>query len=124
MKYNDNNLIAVKSFQFAVRMMNLYRILKTERKEFIASKQLVRSGTSIGANVREAVRAQSKLDFLSKMSIASKEAAESEYWIDLLHAAGYLNDIELKSLKDDCVELIKILVSITSSTKESLSSKH
>jgi len=117
MKEDKDNIILVKSFRFAIRVVNLYKILRYERKESILSKQLVRSGTSIGANAKEGSRAQSRADFYSKMSIALKEASESEYWIDLLAATNYLSESERKSLKDDCSELIKILMSITAKTK-------
>ena len=117
MKDDRDNIILVKSFQFAIRVVKLYKILRYERKENIVSKQLVRSGTSIGANAKEGSRAQSKADFYSKMSIALKEASESEYWIDLLAATDYISESEHKSLKSGCVELIKILMSITAKAK-------
>jgi len=113
----DNNLIVYKSFQFAVRTVNLYKILSSERKEFTLSKQLLRSGTSIGANVAEAQHAQSRPDFLAKLSIALKETAESKYWIQLLLATHYLSDIEAASILRDCIELEKILVSIVKKLK-------
>ena len=107
-----NNPIEEKSFSFAVRAVRLYKYLTTEKQEFVISKQFLRSGTSIGANVSEAERGQSKADFASKMAIALKEANESEYWIRLLHASDYLNDTEFVSLHNDVNELIAILVSI------------
>lgn len=117
MKSDKDNIILVKSFQFAIRVVNLYKRMLSTKKEFIISKQLVRSGTSIGANAKEGSRAQSKADFYSKMSIALKEASESEYWIELLAATGYLTDDESQSLLDDCRELIRILMAITASAK-------
>ena len=111
------NIIEQKSFEFAVRIVNLYKHLSETKKEFVLSKQLLRSGTSIGANVAEAEQAQSKADFISKMSIALKEASESKYWIRLLASTNYLTEAEFGSILDDCVELEKILVSIIKSSK-------
>ena len=108
----NDNVIENKSFDFAVRIVNLHKHLSSEKKEFVLSKQLLRSGTSIGANVSEAVRGQSKADFLAKMCIALKEANESHYWIRLLHKTGYLTEQEFNSIENDAVELIKILSSI------------
>ena len=111
------NIIEQKSFEFAVRIVNLYKHLSETKKEFVLSKQLLRSGTSIGANVAEAEQAQSKADFISKMSIALKEASETKYWIRLLASTSYLTEAESVSILNDCVELEKILVSIVKSTK-------
>jgi four helix bundle protein len=111
------NIIEQKSFEFAVRIVNLYKHLSETKKEFVLSKQLLRSGTSIGANVAEAEQAQSKADFISKMSIALKEASETKYWIRLLASTSYLTEAESVSILNDCVELEKILVSIIKSTK-------
>lgn len=102
------NIIEEKSFAFAVRIVNLYKHLSETKKEFVLSKQLLRSGTSIGANVAEAQQAQSKADFISKMSIALKETSETKYWIRLLASTGYLTEAESVSILDDCVELEKI----------------
>lgn len=107
-----DNVIENKSFDFAVRIVNLHKHLSAEKKEFVLSKQLLRSGTSIGANVSEAVRGQSKADFLAKMSIALKEANESHYWIRLLYKTDFLTKQEFNSIENDVVELIKILSSI------------
>lgn len=107
-----NNPIEEKSFSFAVRTVRLYKYLTTEKQEFVISKQFLRSGTSIGANVSEAERGQSKADFASKMAIALKEANETEYWIRLLHASEYLTEAEFTSLYHDVNELIALLVSI------------
>ena len=85
------NVIKEKSFSFALEVIQIYKKLSSEKKEFIMSKQLLRSGTSIGANIREAEYAQSKADFISKLSIALKEANEADYWIELLHISGYIN---------------------------------
>ena len=107
-----DNIIETKSFDFAVRIVNLYKYLKDKRTEDALSKQLLRSGTSIGANVAEAEQAQSKPDFVSKMNIALKETSETKYWIKLLRATEFLSEKESNSLLADCVELEKILVSI------------
>lgn len=112
MKDIDNNVIVQKSFSFAIRCVNLSKYLREEKKEYEMSKQLIRSGTSIGANVKEALRAQSKADFKSKLNIALKEASETEYWIELLWRTQYINETAAKSLQADCVELIKLLTSI------------
>jgi four helix bundle protein len=111
------NVIREKSFNFAVRSINLYKALCNERKEYILSKQLLRSGTSIGANVREALNAESTADFVHKMAIAQKESDETCYWLELLHATGYINEHEFNSIYDDSAELLKIIRSIILSTK-------
>ncbi len=107
-----------KSFRFAVRIVNLCKVLRSNRKEFILSNQLLRSGTSIGANISEAQQAQSRADFTSKLNIALKEATETEYWLRLLVATDYLNDSEFNSIVQDCDELIKILVSSIKTIKQ------
>ncbi len=114
----NENIIAEKSKQFAIRIVNLYKYLLKEKKEFILSKQLVRSGTSIGANVAEAICAISKKDFTAKMYIAYKECSESLYWIELLHETEYLDKKEFDSIWNQCKELHKILSSITKSSEE------
>lgn len=113
-------MIEKKSFKFAIRIVNLYKHLSVQKKEYILSKQLLRSGTSVGANVSEAVNAQSKKDFLSKMNIALKEATETKYWIKLLHETDYIEDNHYQSILSDCIELEKILSSIVKTTKEKL----
>ena len=115
-KLMKQNIIKEKSFMFAVRIVNLCKILK-QRNEFVLSRQLLRSATSVGANTREALNAESKKDFIHKLQIAQKEADESIYWLELLHATEYLNDKEFSSLNNDAVELSKILKSIILSTK-------
>lgn len=112
MKPNEENVIVTKSKSFAIRVMNLRRYFLENKIEYDVSRQLVRSGTSIGANVKEAIRGQSKADFISKMSIALKEASETEYWIELLHDTCYVSDSQYDSMIADCQELIKILISI------------
>ena len=114
----ENNIILDKSKAFAVRIIKLYKYLCDDKKEFTLSKQLLRSGTSIGANVKEAIRGQSKPDFISKMSIALKEASETEYWIELLYETEYINRTQFKSIYADNQELIKLLMSIVKSSKE------
>mgnify|MGYP004443196273 FL=1 len=112
-----DNVIENKSFQFAIRIVRLYKFLCEEKKEYILSEQLLRAGTSIGANVTESQQAQSKPDFVSKISIALKEASETKYWIKLLGATEYLSENQTKSILDDCVEIEKILVTILKSAK-------
>ena len=107
------NIIADKSKQFALRIIKLYRYLCDEKKEYILSKQLLRSGTSIGANIREALRGQSKADFYAKLNISLKEASETEYWLELLHESSYIDEKSFNSIYSDCQEILKLLVSIT-----------
>ena len=115
-----NNAVVDKSMAFAVRIVRLYQFLSGERKEYVLSKQLLRSGTSIGANVTEALDGISRRDFLNKMYIALKECSESSYWIELLYRTGYINDNQYHSIWSDCHELKHILSSITKTTKESV----
>lgn len=112
-----NNVIEIKSFNFAVRIVNLYKHLTADKKEFVLSKQLLRSGTSIGANVSEAEKAASDADFNAKMNISLKEANETFYWIRLLHETEFLTDKEFESMESDIKEIISILVSITKAMK-------
>ena len=107
-----------KSFDFAVRIVRLCKVLRFERKEYTLSNQLLRSGTSIGANIAEAQNAQSRADFLSKLNIALKEATETKYWLRLLEAADYLKKDEYLSFMKDCVELERILVCSVKSLKQ------
>ena len=107
-----------KSFSFAIRIVNLCRFLRESQNEYVLSKQLLRSGTSIGANVAEAQQAQSKSDFIHKINIALKEAYETNYWIRLLHATHYLKDQEYESIISDCTELEKLLIAITKTAKK------
>jgi four helix bundle protein len=109
----ENNIIVDKSKAFALRIIKLSRYLTDDKKEFVLSNQILKSGTSIGANVKEAIRAQSKPDFYSKMNISLKEASETEYWLELLHESNYITSQEFNSIYSDCEEIIKILVSIT-----------
>lgn len=111
------NAILIKSKAFAIRIIKLYQYLSDEKKEFVLSKQLLRSGTSIGANCREAARAQSKADFVAKLNISLKEADETAYWLELLNETDYLTKAQYESIYADCEELIKLLVSIIKSAK-------
>ena len=111
-------MIQDKSRAFAIRIINCYKYLDEEKHERIMSKQLLRCGTSIGANTRESKNAQSRTDFLSKLNIALKEADETGYWLVLLHETQYLDDKVYKSLDDDCTEIIKLLTSIIKKLKE------
>jgi four helix bundle protein len=106
------SIIVQKSFAFAVRIVKLYKHICENKKEFVLSKQLLRSGTSIGANVREAHNAESKADFVHKMGIAQKEADESLYWIELMFHTEYLSQKEFESIQAEAVELMKIIKSI------------
>lgn len=108
----ENNIIVDKSFQFAVRIVNLYKYLTAQKKEYVLSKQVLKSGTSIGANVSEAIRGQSKADFTAKMSIALKEASETNYWLRLLSETEYITDEQRESLLSDLAELISLLTAI------------
>ena len=114
----EDNQILLKSKAFAVRVIRLYQYLTDEKKEKVLSNQVLRSGTSIGANVKESLRAQSTADFLSKMQIALKEASETEYWLELLQETGYIDEKAGNSLLTDCRELIKLLTSIIRTSKE------
>jgi len=114
-----NNVVVDKSMEFAVRIVKLYKYLQSDKEETVMSKQLLRSGTSIGANVREGIYAQSRSDFVSKMSIALKESVETEYWLELLSKTGYLKEQEYESMTADCSELAKLLTAIVKNTKNS-----
>ena len=114
------SIVADKSKAFALRIIRLYRSLaEGDVREYVMSKQLLRSGTSIGANVREAHRGQSRADFVSKMNISLKEACESEYWIELLFESGYIEEKEALKIQSECKELIKLLTAIVKTTSSS-----
>ena len=104
----QDNIIEEKSFRFAVRIIKLYQFLQETKREFILSKQLLKSGTSIGANISKALQGISKKDFVAKMSISLKEAQETHYWLRLLKETGYLSIEQFESIENDLVELIKI----------------
>ena len=111
------NILKTKSFEFAIRIVNLYKYLKKEHNEYILSNQLIRSGTSIGAIVREAEHAESAKDFIHKLSIGLKEANESKYWLDLLAATDFITNKMYESLNKDCEELLKMLISSVKTSK-------
>jgi four helix bundle protein len=121
MNEKKDNIVLNKSFDFAIRVVNLYKFL-LQQKEMVLSKQLLKSGTSVGANVREALHAESKTDFIHKLSIAQKEMADTAYWLDLLRATDYLNESVYSSIKQDADELGKIITSIIVTTKKNLTS--
>ena len=109
----EDNIILSKSKAFALRIIKLYQYLCESKKEYVLSKQILRSGTSIGANAKEGANAQSKADFNAKMYIAYKEANETEYWLELLYESGYIDNKSFESMYSDCKEIIKILAAIT-----------
>ena len=111
------NVVREKSFAFALRVVKLAKYLQEQKREFVLAKQVLRSGTAIGALVREAEHAQSKADFINKMSIALKEANETDYWLDLLHQSDYVTAESHASIHPDIQELIKLLVSIVKTSK-------
>lgn len=115
---DKDNLILVKSKAFALKIIQLYKYLCDEKREFILSKQILKSGTSIGANAREASRGQSKADFYAKLYISLKEAEETSYWLELLYESEYINKEDFQKLYGDCEELIRILVAITKNNKK------
>ncbi|MCH4199093.1 MAG: four helix bundle protein [Clostridium tyrobutyricum] len=114
------NLVYKKAFRFSVRMVNLYKYLKENKGEYVISKQVLRSSTSIGANIKEGIVAQSKKDFLSKMYIALKEASETEYWIELLKETEYIDEKTFHSVIEDCREINRILCATVRTTKKRL----
>ena len=116
------NPIVDKSFDFAVKIVNLARTVR-DRKEYELARQILRSGTSIGANIAESQRTQSRKDFLAKMHIAAKEANETEYWLKLLHITGIITDREFYSCYDDIKEIIRILMSITTTVQNKIINK-
>jgi four helix bundle protein len=123
LKMTDNSPLKNKSFAFAVRIVNLYKYLSSNKQEYVLSKQLLRCGTAIGALVREAEQAESKADFIHKLAIALKEANETEYWILLLRETDYLTPKESESILNDLKELLKLLTSIIKTTKQKLNPK-
>lgn len=113
-----NNTLKDKSLLFAVRCVNLYKLLCDERKEFVLSKQMLRSGTSIGANISEALCAESNKDFIHKLHIAYKEANETQYWFEVMLKSNLINDIEYTSINNDLAELLALLTSIIKTSKK------
>jgi four helix bundle protein len=116
----EQNVLKDKSYQFAIRIVKLYQFLKDEKKEFTLSKQILRSGTSVGANVEEAIGAQSQKDFYMKLNISYKEARETHYWLRILHDTNYLDDKQFQSIINDCDELLKITGTIIKTMKSKL----
>jgi four helix bundle protein len=127
-KYNqeyrdmEENPLVAKALDFSVRIVNLYKYMREERHETVMSKQILRSGTSIGANASEAIAAESTEDFIHKLTISLKEANETKYWILLLHRTQFITDEEFISIMTDCQELRKLIGSIISSTKRNMNS--
>jgi len=119
----EKSILVVKSYVFAVKIVNLIQFLQKEKSEYVLSKQVLRSGTAVGALIREAEFAQSKSDFVHKLSIALKEANETDYWICLLKDTNYISVSEYESLASDCFELIYILISSVKTVKNKLSEK-
>ncbi len=117
------NQLLDNSFLFAVRVVKLYKNLIDANKEYVISKQLLRSGTAVGALIREAQNAESKLDFIHKLAIAQKECDETIYWLELLHATEYINDDELSTYKQNAVSLLRMLKSAIITSKSSLQKK-
>jgi four helix bundle protein len=113
-----NNIIKEKSYAFAIRIVRLYKFLCEDKKEFTLSKQILRSGTAIGALIREGEQAESKLDFIHKLAIALKEANETDYWLNILKDTGFINAKMYQSIDKECVELIKLLTAIIKTTKQ------
>jgi four helix bundle protein len=114
------NIVRDKSFAFAVRIVKLYQYLVSDKKEFVLSKQLLRSGTSVGAMVREAEHAETKKDFVHKMAIAQKEINETIYWLELLQSTEYLTKEAFESINTDATEIIKLITSIIKTTKSTI----
>lgn len=114
----EDNVTFTKALDFSVRIVNLYKYLRDEKNETVMSKQVLRSGTSIGANISEALAAESKEDFIHKFHISFKEGNETKYWLLLLHRTGYLTDNEFNSLIEDCQELRKLMGAIIRTSKK------
>jgi four helix bundle protein len=112
-----DNQILIDSKAFALRIIKLYKFLKEEKQVYVLSKQVLRSGTSIGANVRESVNAQSRMDFINKLNIALKEANETEYWLELLHESDILDQKQFESIYDNCKKIVATLTKIIKTTK-------
>lgn len=118
-----DNVVKSKSFSFAVRVVKRYQYLCADKKEFVLSKQLLRSGTAIGVLIREAEHAESKQDFIHKFGIAQKEANEVVYWLELLKATDYLNEKEYKSIEEEAVVILKLITSILKTSKGQINNK-
>jgi len=118
MNESKDNVIVKKAYSFALEIIKIYKFLVNEKKEYVISKQMLRSGTSIGANIHEATASESKKDFIHKLGISVKEARETSYWLNLLKDSDYINDEQFKNLNSNCDEVIRILNSIILTTKE------
>lgn len=116
----EDNTIQILSKSFALRIIKLYKYLQEDKHEYVMSKQVLRSGTSIGANVRESINAQSTMDFINKLNIALKEGNETQYWLELLHESDYINDSEYESIYSDCSRIVATLIRIIKTKKENL----
>lgn len=116
----SKSILKDKSFLFAIRVVNLYKVIAETKKEFVMSKQVYRSGTSVGALIREAQNAESKMDFIHKLAIAQKECDETIYWLELLKATDFINEKEFESLSNDATELLKMLKSSILTVKQSI----
>ena len=114
------NILRTKSYSFAIRIVKLSQYLQNDKKEFILSKQILRSGTAVGALIREAEYGQSKTDFIHKLSIALKEANETEYWVNILKDTGYIDEKLFESLLNDCKEILKLLVSSIKTARQAI----
>ncbi|MDR0798713.1 MAG: four helix bundle protein [Dysgonamonadaceae bacterium] len=114
----NDSIVMVKAYDFALRIIKAYKFLNKEQREFVLSKQMLRSGTAIGALIKEGEHAQSKADFINKMNVALKEANETEYWLMLLKDSEYIDEKCFLSIHSDCSELIRILASIVKTTKQ------
>ena len=112
-----DNQVLNDSKAFALRIIRLYNYLKEEKQVYVLSKQVLRSGTSIGANIRESVNAQSRMDFINKLNIALKEANETEYWLELLHESDYMDETQFESINNDCGKIAATLTKIIKTTK-------
>ena len=119
----QNNPVKTKSYEFAVRIVNMYKHLSKEKKEFVLSKQVLRSGTSIGANVAEALGGSSRADFVNRMNISYKETRETLYWLNLLYDTGFIGKPAYQSIRKDCDELARILFSIINTSRKSIKKK-
>lgn len=116
----DKNIIKNKSYDFALRIIKLYKYLKLDKNEYVLANQILRSGTSIGANIEEAIGGQSKKDFFAKICISYKECRETEYWLRLLHDSEFIETKHFNSIHEDCKELLNLLSSIKISTQKTL----
>lgn len=122
-RQREDSLLHTRSYDFALRIVDMNKYLREQKGEFVLSKQILRSGTAIGALIRESEFAQSQADFVNKLSVALKEANETDYWLNLLHDSHYLNEVSFISMENDCGELIALLVSSIRTVKNKLMKK-